>query len=1185
MRRLGWIAGLVCVVGGALPAVAEPVVYARDLSLSPDGSTLAFTWAGDIWTAPTTGGVASRLTVNPAEDSNPVWSNDGRWIAFASDRHGAGNVFIMSRDGDAVRRVTVSDRSETPTGWTQDDAAILYHSRIAGEIANEPHVYRVDARGGQPWRMMECNASEAHESADGRHVAFVRGWSPMARTGYRGSANRDVWIRETSTGRYSRLTDFDGTDAQPAWDANSAGVYFLSDRGGRLNVWHQPISGGAALQITRMDGDRVRDFAVSRDGRTLVFAHWDKLYVASPPAAPPRELVIDAPADSARRPYELRTLTREADEVEPSPDGKELALVVRGEICVVKTEPDKPTRRVTQSAARDRHVTWSPDGKALFFVSDLHGQEDVYRATSAEQPARALSDSLRFRIERVTDNPQIERAPAISPDGKALSFVRNRGDLIVRDVVSGVERRVLESWNVPSYRWSPDSEWIAYSVADEEYNDDVWVVRADGSQPAVNISRHPDNDSDPAWSADGNILAFTGRRAGHDSDLQYVFLSPRLAELSSVDRDEYFQKAAEKVKKRKAPVECAASGAIHLGEPSASQPATATASAGAPSSPASRPIASAPTTDRAAVAMKKVRDGLRSWLLDEATSKPATRPSKSAQSDEERKKADDEPEYKWDLATAYRRVRNVTRLPENQATFALSPDGAALVFVSAHEGTPALFSVKWNGEDRKRILSQAVQQPQWARDGSRLFYLSAGAPGSCNASGGDPKTHAFSLRMAIDFAEEASQKWDDAARFLGLGFYHPTLKGLDWPVLSARYRALALRCRTYAEFNEIFNLFQGELNASHLGISGPSSGRVDEAVGYLGCSFDPSFPGPGLRVSSVLRDSPADRQESRLFVGDVLLTVSGREVGPLAPLNATLIGAVGEQVIVEIAPGAARIAGEAQSQPAGAPGDASSHPATAHVATSSAPASSAPIASRAATASSAATASAAAPREVVIRPVGAAQIQSLGYEAWVERNRAFVEENSGGRVGYAHISAMAEPQFNAFERDLYAAAHGKDALIIDVRYNGGGWTADWIMAVLTVQRHAYTVGRGGKAGYPQDRLIFYAWTKPAVMMCNQFSYSNAEIVSHAFKSLKRGPLVGMTTFGAVISTGSYSLIDGTTIRMPFRGWYRLSDGKDMEEQGAVPDVLVPQTPDDEERGGVAQLEAAVRAALAEVKQP
>jgi tricorn protease len=1193
--------GFTVLVALAGPLRAAEVSFARHLAVSPDGSTLAFSWAGDVWTVPIGGGDATRLTVHPAYEGHPVWSRDGRRLAFSSDRHGAANVFVMNRDGSDVRRLTFSDQAEIPTDWSIDDSRIMFHARREGQVVRESLVYEVSASGGQSWRLIAAYGSDARFSPDGRVLAFVRGSSPWWRRNYRGSANDEIWLCELNGERYVQFTDFDGADRLPMWSADGQGVYIASDRGGPVNIWYQPRDGGQPRQVTSMTVDDVRDASLSADARTLAFTHWDKVYVMTLPDGQPRQIRISAAGDTARNPVELRRFTGDANEAEASPDGKELAIVVRGEVVVARTEPERFTRRVTNAAARDRQVAWSPDGKALYFISDREGQEDVYRALSAEEPPKALSDSLRFRIERVTDNPLPEFGPSISPDGKLLAFTRGRGDLIVRDLASGRETRLLASWNRPVYRWSPDSRWLAWQVEDEEYNPDVWIAPADGSKAAENISRHPDQDGDPQWSGDGQILAFSSRRDGFDTDLYLVFLSPALQDKSAPERAAYFEKRAEKVKKRKPIEKAVASGVIALGgSDTGTQPATSpSASSAAASAPKSAPASAAaePASQLVRQFGDQLRTVVRSWLK-EPGEKKADDDKEDKQKDKD--KAEEEEKLAYELDTAWRRIRRVTSLPGDQSEFALAPDGSLLAFVSAHDGAAALYTIKWNGEDTKKVTTGRIGGLQWALDGQRLYFLKGGAPNSCNASGSDSKAHAFELRIAIVHADEAAQKFDDAARTLGANFYHPTLKGLDWPALSAKYRALALQAQTSTEFNEVFNMLQGELNGSHLGITGPS-GSPAERIGYLGCGLDRAFPGPGLRIRSITRDSPADRDESRLHPGDVLLTVNGQPVGPAAAIEAALIDTVGEPIILKLQPSsdrprpATRLDGSATasaptSSPSSQPGHRDeplvtrpvSEPADAssEISPPSAVSLAAASGSGSAAASSAAAGTVAGPGpiEVVIRPIGYGEFANLQYEAWVRANREYVEKQSGGRVGYCHILGMSEPSFHNFERDLYAAGYGKEALIIDVRNNGGGWTADWVMAVLSVRRHAYTVTRGGVPGYPQDRLVFYSWTKPATMMCNEFSYSNAEIISHAFKNLKRGPLVGMTTHGAVISTGSYSLIDGAAIRMPTRGWFTL-DGTDMELHGAVPDVLAPQSPDDEALGREPQLDAAVRVTL------
>ena len=231
-------------------------------------------------------------------------------------------------------------------------------------------------------------------------------------------------------------------------------------------------------------------------------------------------------------------------------------------------------------------------------------------------------------------------------------------------------------------------------------------------------------------------------------------------------------------------------------------------------------------------------------------------------------------------------------------------------------------------------------------------------------------------------------------------------------------------------------------------------------------------------------------------------------------------------------------------------------------------------------------------REVIIRPV-----ESLSdelYREWVEDRRALVDEYSNGRLGYIHVEGMNWSSFERFERELIASGSGKEGLVVDVRYNGGGWTTDYLMAVLTVQRHAYTVPRGAaqdleaehqdfRGHYPfGERLPLASWTKPVAALCNENSYSNAEIFSHAFKSFGLGPLVGQPTFGAVISTGGVGLIDGSFVRLPFRGWYVYPTDQNMEHGPAVPDLLVENAPDYRGSGEDAQLRRAVEALLQDV---
>jgi len=375
--------------------------------------------------------------------------------------------------------------------------------------------------------------------------------------------------------------------------------------------------------------------------------------------------------------------------------------------------------------------------------------------------------------------------------------------------------------------------------------------------------------------------------------------------------------------------------------------------------------------------------------------------------------------------------------------------------------------------------------------------------------------------------------FNEAWRALNENFYDPEFHGVDWPAQRDKYLPWAQEASTKADFADIVNLMLGELNASHMGYYPPGTrGRSitsGDRTGWIGVTYDPAAGGPGVLIREVLADSPAWRTDAAIEPGERLMAVNGVEIGDTTNVFSLFIDTVGERTPLTVR----AIDG----------GD----------------------------------------RTVVVTPVSYFEQRDLRYGTWVRQRRALVDEWSEGRLGYIHIQGMDIPSFEEFEYMLYAAANGKEGLLIDVRSNGGGWTTDYLMAVLMVQRHAFTVPRGADPdirAYPQSRLPLAAWTRPAAAICNEDSYSNAEIFSHAFKSLGRGPLVGSPTFGAVISTGGMTTLDGSLVRLPGRGWFVAPTGVNMEHNGAQPDVLVWQPPsEDASATRDTQLERAVQVLL------
>lgn len=480
-----------------------------------------------------------------------------------------------------------------------------------------------------------------------------------------------------------------------------------------------------------------------------------------------------------------------------------------------------------------------------------------------------------------------------------------------------------------------------------------------------------------------------------------------------------------------------------------------------------------------------------------------------------------------DLTDAYLRLRRITTLSGSESNHEMSPSAGVHVFVGRTD-KPGLFTVKWDGSEIKRIGDAASVQ-QLSFDGRTIVTLHEGQAYTLEATGKDRKVVAISDQLHIDRRALSAEKFKDLARTLGSLFYHPTMKGLNWRELSDRYLSLAEAAYTADEFNNVSMRLLGELNGSHLGVySRDDEESNSERQGRLGVRA--SRIDTGYRVESVIPQSPAATGPMSLRAGDVIVSVEGHAFGPADTLDSALEGQVGKETILSIL----------------RPGEPGQPPRS---------------------------------LDVLLTPVSWSAERGLKYNDWRASNARRVDALSNGRIGYIHIQGMDQTSLDVFERDLYAAADGKEGLIIDVRNNGGGWTTDRLLSSIMVRPHAYTVPRGADGSrtdvYPQDRLFIERYTLPIDMLCNEKSFSNAEIISHAFKTLQRGTLVGQETNGSVISTGAFRLIDGTRVRLPFRGWY-LPDGTDMDNHGAVPDLIVEQTPESESRGVDAQLEAAVQ---------
>ncbi len=1073
----------------ALPVLAVEAKLPRHPAPSPDGTAIAFSWQGDIWIVPAAGGAARRLTVHPAYDRFPVWSRDGKSIAFASDRYGNADVFVVAADGSSAPvRLTWASNGDIPVDFTPDGKSVIFASRRDEAVSRMPVLYVVPVTGGTAATWQSALGHSASIAPDGERAVFVRGGTPWTRRGYRGSANRELWVRETD-GSYRRLAAFDGDDDAPTWTAADQ-VVFLSARNGRKNVFTVPADGSTAPRaLTAHDGSDVRFPRAAANGSLVAYEFEDAIWTVAPAGGTPKKLTIDLPADARVNTLERKTAKDGASDMALSPDGKRIAFVVGGDVFVtaVRSKDDQeiaapPTVRVTATPEREQDPAWSPDGKTLVFASARTGNLDLFAARRADD-AKDWTESFEFPVTALTATPAHERAPEFSPDGKQLLFVRGRGELVVADADGGNARVLFTHFSAPQVAWSPDGKFIAYAQEDENANSEVFVLPLAGGEP-YNVSRHPDNDLAPAWSPDGRRLIWLSRRHASTLDVWSVWLTRADDERTP---EEWLKVWNDKPEPKKDDKDASEKEA------------------------------------RKAADEKKGGKAM-------AGRRPGSPP---------RRKTKKLPAVTIDFERLWERAEPVTELKGDEGAPGFADGGKRIVFTAEVEAERDLYSVRWDGKDQKRLTTggraPSVIEPD--EKGTTLFFLDGkGTLGRVALDGkaGDPLP--FAARYEVDLPALRGAVVDEAWRALDENFYDPQFHGVDWPAQREKYRPWALAASTPEDFADVMNLMLDELNASHMGYrpqgGGPAGAVGGETTGFIGALFDAAAGGPGIRVREVLPDSPAARVDVALVPGDRILAVGGQKVRADQDVYALFADTVGQRVPLTIL---------------GADGKE---------------------------------------RAAVVIPVPFAQQQEWRRDAWVRQRRALVEQLSGGRLGYLYIPAMDMPSFEEFERDLYAAAHGREGLVIDVRNNGGGWTTDYLMAVLNVKRHAWTVERDASKevkAYAQERLPLAAWTRPAVTVCNDESYSNAEIFSHAFKTLGRGKVVGWPTFGAVISTGGTQVLDGALVRLPTRGWYVAGTGVNMENNGAVPDVAVEQPPaQDMAAADDAQLAKAVEVLLADL---
>lgn len=850
MIRLSLV--LLCVASTSFASAqsSSPRRLLAEPSLSPDNAEVAFSSGGDIWTAPAAGGDAHLLISHPAHDSRPLFSPDGKSLAFMSTRTGNGDIYILTLSSGVIRRLTFDDGPEQLDAWSADGAWI-YFSSTSRDISGMNDVYRVRATGGTAFPVAGDRYAAEYwgaPAADGSSIAITARGITAGQWWRHGHSHLDqsqIWLVHTgATPKYEPLvTSAEGKHLWPMWGSDGKTIYYVSDAGGAENIWKRSADGTAARVSSFRDG-RVLWPQIARDGSRIVFERDYRVWSLDVTSGAAREVEITLKGATASPGVERLTVNNaQLQDAVLSPDGAKVAYTVRGEIFAAPAKAGGDGERVTTSVGRELQLTWSPDSRKLAYVANRDGVAHIY-----------LYDFAKRVETKLTDGPGGEVGPRFSPDGTRLVYERGGRELVVMDLAKRTEVVVARGYfldrlpfvSARSSTWSPDGKWIAFLTATAKQFSAVHVVSASGGE-VRQVSYLPNVfGSSVVWSPDGKYLLFDTSQRTEPGQVARVDLVPR----TPVFREDTFRDLFREEVRPPAPA-----------RPPNPAPAT---------TPAAAPNDSVVRKDSAAT----------------AKSPPVS--------------------IVWEDV---RRRLSLIPLGVDAQLIAISPDGKSLLVLADAAGQLNYFV--WSLDElattepvARQLTSTAAPKSSatWSPDSKEIHFLEGGRLSVVNVESRQVRAIPVTAAMDVDFESEKASIFREAWTYLRDNFADSSMNGADWNSVNTTFGALAQGARTGDELRRVMSLMVGELNASHLGIGAPLVPN-QATVGKLGLSFNrDAYESTGkFLITEVLPLSPA--AIAGVSSGATLTSINGATLTGTSNLDSLLANTIGKRVTLGIASG------------------------------------------------------------------------------------------------------------------------------------------------------------------------------------------------------------------------------------------------------------------------------------------
>ena len=831
-------------------ASGQAASWMRYPAISPDGQTIVFTYMGDLYRVAASGGSATPLTTHPAHDYMPVWSRDGRQIAFASDRHGNFDIFVIPATGGEARRLTMHSAPEYPYAWTPDNRAVVFGAArmdVADNrlypIASQPELYQVAASGGRPEQVLTSPAEEVSLSRDGRYILYQdnKGRENPWRKHHTSAITRDIWLYDREANSHRQVTTFPGEDRTPVLGADGASFHYLSERSGTFNVHRMNLDGTGDTQLTRFTGVPVR-FLTRADNGTLAFGHDGQLYTMTASGQPQRVAVTIA-ADAKGNNERVVTVTGGVGQLAVSPNGKEVGFIFRGDVFVTSVE-GTATKRITTTPGAETGLSFSPDGKALLYSSPRGGRWAVYEARRARASEPYFHAATLITETPVIANDQQNSGARYSPDGTEIAYLENRTTLRVFTVATRQVRTLLTDrhlWGTgPSqhFAWSPDGKWITFNYAVPGVAPgEVGLVRADGSGQPVNLTRSGFDDGGATWIMGGQALLWYSNRDGLKA----------VAQTGATQRDAYAMFLTQ-----------AAWDRFRL------------------------------TREEFAL-VKEAEDSAAKARPDSVKAAAAAGVALELEGAEDRK-------------------ARLTIHSSSMGDALVSKDGETLYYLARFERGLNLWSTSLRSRETRQLvaLNANTASMAWDKDQKGIFLLADGGISRIDPATSRRETVSISSEMRADTQAERAAAFDHMWRKVRDTYYTAGWHGVDWHAIRPVYEKYLPHIGNNLEFAEMLAEMLGELNVSHSGSTYSASQPTDDATASLGVFLDQAHRGAGVRIAEVIRGGPLDKAGMNVTAGTIIESVDGEAIGPDRDLAEFLNRKAGRNVLLGLMAGGTR---------------------------------------------------------------------------------------------------------------------------------------------------------------------------------------------------------------------------------------------------------------------------------------